>query len=351
MRFRVDRERLVVRIDFEEDLWLLRSILRPGDIVEGATTRSISVGGKRGERRLVRVKLRVKDAEFQPFTGRLRVFGVIVEGPEEYGLRGKHHAMTIGVGQSIVIERESGWSPSVVERLRESGPRGRAVLVAIDYDEYAIALLSPIGFRVLAEDHARLPGKMDPSREEATKRLIENVSRQAVDYSSRSDAVAIIVVGPGYLKKEVAARIRELKPEARVYVDDAAMGGRAGLEEAIRRPNIMRELRGYYILEAEGFLERFLALIARSPEKTSQGLDDVKRALEMGAVDTLALTDSIFYSDRVEEFTQLIELAYKTRARVIMVPEDSPPGDKIKRMGEVLAILRFPLPKGGDRGP
>ncbi|MCE4612534.1 MAG: mRNA surveillance protein Pelota [Desulfurococcales archaeon] len=345
MRVRADRERLFVRIDFEEDLWLLRSVLRPGDIVEGITMRSISIGGRRSERRQVRVKLRIKDVEFQPFTGRLRIFGIIVEGPEEYGLRGKHHAMTVSVGQNIVVERDSGWSPSIVKRLSESGPRGRAILVAIDYDEYAIALLSPVGFRVLAEDYAKLPGKTDPSREEATRKLIEEVSRHVVEHSSRNDAVAVIVVGPGNLKNEVAARIRELKPGIRVYTDNVAMGGRAGLEEAIRRPNIMRELKGYYILEAEGFLEKFLALIAKNPGKTAQGLEEVKRALEIGAVDALALTDSLFYSEQVEDLGQLIELAYKTRAKVIMVPEDSPPGDKIKRMGEILAILRFPIPR------
>nr|MEB3860497.1 mRNA surveillance protein Pelota [Desulfurococcales archaeon] len=320
MRISVDRERLSLRIDFEEDLWHLRFVLRPGDIVEGLTFRSISIGGRRVEKKQVRVKLRVKQVEFQPFTGRLRVFGVIVEGPEEYGLRGKHHAMTIGVGQSVTITREGGWPASVVDRLRGSGPRGRALIVAVDYEEYAIALLSPVGFRVLVEGYSRLPGKDDPAREEATLRFISSVAGQAVEYSSKSDATLIVVVGPGNLKNEVASKIRKLSPKTQVYVDSASMGGRAGVEEAIRRPNIIGRLRGYYILEAEDFLSRFLSLVARDPERVAQGVEEVARMLELGAVDTVAFTESIYYSQDPGVLEKILELAHRSRANTLMVP-------------------------------
>ena len=72
-----------VYIESEEDLWTLKILLRPGDLVEGLTTRDVAgrLGGEK-ERRPMIVKLRVENVEFQPFTGKLRIFGVVVEGPE-----------------------------------------------------------------------------------------------------------------------------------------------------------------------------------------------------------------------------------------------------------------------------
>ncbi|MFN4046604.1 MAG: pelota-like protein, partial [Acidilobaceae archaeon] len=131
-----------VLIESEEDLWTLKTILKPGDLIEAKTTRDVAgVPGGEKERRAIIVKLRVERLEFQPFTGKLRVSGVIVEGPEEYGVKGRHHTLTLTPGMTIVLERGEGWSVKALEAMEKSGPKGRVIIAAVDHEELALGIL------------------------------------------------------------------------------------------------------------------------------------------------------------------------------------------------------------------
>ncbi len=340
--------KIKVRPEGDEELWTLLSILRPGDLVKGKTTRDVAVGGRgKKERRPMVVKLRIKNVEFQPFTGRLRVYGVIVEGPEEYGVQGKHHALTIAPGQEVIIEREAGWPEWVVDKLRASGPQGRALIVAVDYDEFGIALIAPHGFKMIVEGSSGLPGKDSPSRDQEFASYVSKVARLAAETASRENVGIAIVVGPGEPKKLVAEKLRESAPNLKVFIDDASMGGRAGVEEAIRRPKVAEALREYSVVEAEKVLEEAMRLLARNPDMVAYTLNEVAAAVKLGAADSVILVSDKLYSldDQERGLTlDILEWGERTRARVYLVPPDSPVGEKVSRLGGAVAVLRYPLP-------
>ena len=43
--------------------------------------------------------VRVEAVEFQAFTTRLRIRGIVIEGPEKYGVVGKNHTHSIEPGR------------------------------------------------------------------------------------------------------------------------------------------------------------------------------------------------------------------------------------------------------------
>jgi protein pelota len=272
-----------VRPESEEDLWTLRIALRRGDLLTLKTARDVRVGSGRKERIPMVLTIRVDSVEFQPFTGKLRVSGVVVEGPDEFGVKGKRHSATISPGQQVTIERPSGWDPKVVERLRSSGRGGTAIIAAIDYDEYAVAVLAPHGFTVLEDLSLSLPGKDDPAREQEIGRLTERVAKRVVEAASKYGAAVTVIVGPGPLKHEVAEKVRSMAPTLKVLVDDASMGGVAGVREALRRPRVAEALREYSILEAESIMEEFMRRMARSRDTVAYTPRDVAAAALLGA--------------------------------------------------------------------
>jgi protein pelota len=341
-------QKLEVRIEDEEDLWTLRIVLRPGDLITTRTFRDVSIkGSETKERRPITVTLRLKNVEFQPFTGKLRAYGVIVEGPEEYGLKGKHHAAMISIGQSIVLEREGGWPKEIVKRMEESGPKGKALIVAVDYDEYAVALVAHHGYRILLEREISLPGKDDPSRESMLSSYVAELVRSVVSLGKREGTKLVVVVGPGPLKEVVARKIRELSPDMITNTDSTSMGGRAGVEEALRRPKVYEILRDYSIVEAESWLETFLSLLARDRNRVAYTVDEVLKVAEMGAVERIVVVDELIYSmDDVEreKVDRTLSVAERARAKILIVPRDSPVGEKVWRLGGIIAVLRFPVP-------
>ncbi len=344
-------DRLKVKPESEEDLWTLKRVLRPGDYVRAKTVRDVAVkGASRKEKRPIVVKVRVKDVSFQSFTGRLRIFGVIVEGPERYGVKGKHQAITVQPGMEIEIEREGGWSPRDIERLKSSGPKGRAVIAAVDYDEYAIAVLSHYGYKLVDEGSLHLPGKDDPNRDQILQRHIAEIARRIVDAAKQYNADLVVIAGPGPLKLDVSEKVKNLSMHLRVLTDNVSMGGRSGIEELVRRPTMESILKDFTVVQAEQVLNEIMVTAARSPELVVFGLREVRRAAELGAIEKLLILDSLIYSFEEEESAaaeEAIELAEQYRGEVYIVPEDSPVGEKLLPLGGAVAKLRYPVKVGG----
>jgi len=340
--------RVRVRPESEEDLWRLRLVLRPGDVAVVRTVRDVVVGGGRKEKVPMTLAIRVKSVEFQPFTGRLRLHGVIVDGPDEWGVKGKHHSATIAPGQQVVLERGEGWGEAELARLRSPTAKGTVVVAAVDYDEWGVAVAAPHGFEIVREEAVAMPGKDDPGREEAVRRLVEEAAKAIVEAASRYSARAAVIVGPGPLKEEVAARVRASAPSLRVIVDEASMGGRSGVLEALRRGSIAEALGEYSVFRAEAIIEEFLRRFARKPDTVAYGPRDVLAAARLGAVEALAVNEEMLYTlddEARRAVDEALLAAERSRAEIVIVPRGSPPAERIEKLGGIIALLRYPLPR------
>ncbi|MEM4146615.1 MAG: mRNA surveillance protein Pelota, partial [Metallosphaera sp.] len=81
---------LKLHIENEDDLWLIHLIISKGDTVIARTTRDVSMGNDSRRVPMI-VELQVEFSEFQPFTSRLRIHGIVRDAPEKYGIKGSHH--------------------------------------------------------------------------------------------------------------------------------------------------------------------------------------------------------------------------------------------------------------------
>ncbi len=332
-----------------DDIWLLSLIVKPGDLVRAKTVRDVRFG-ERGSGRSRRVAMvltiRVESVEFQPFSTRLRIRGVVVEGPERFGVKGKHHTISVDVGQEVTIIKEEGWPRPLLEKLRGAARGVKAVIAAVDYDEYAVALLQGQGLRVVVERELRLPGKDDPRRAEMLHQELVTLAKTIIELAKREDTSIVVVAGPGFLKDEVARLIREREPGLRVYTETSSMGGVAGINEAIRRGKIREILSELSAIEAEEFLERFERLLVQRPELVAYTLPRVKAAAEMGAVEELLVLDELLHSPDPRtrlEVEEVLRRADETRARIRFVSLESPAGLRLKHLGGIAAILRYPV--------
>ncbi len=332
-----------------DDIWALSLIIKPGDIVRGKTVRDIRFG-ERGSGRSRRVAMvltiRVENVEFQPFSTKLRIRGVVLEGPERFGVKGKHHTITVDIGQEIVIIKEGGWPRPLLERLLKASKGLKAVLAAVDYDEYAVGVLQGQGLRVTVYHEINLPGKDDPRRSEILHQELVTLAKSIVETAEREGTNIVIIAGPGFLKEEVAEMVRRLRGDLRVYTEVAASGGVAGLYEIIRRGKVREIMGELAALEAEKFLEKFERLLVQKPELVAYTLDNVEKAVEMGAVEELLVLDELLHNPdsgvrvRVEE---LLRKADETRAKIHFVSMETPAGLRLKSYGGIAAILRYPI--------
>src|SRR5256885_8967232 len=92
-----------LRVENPDDLWHLHNLLLPGDLVRASTTRreevkSDKVRPERGEKVRVTLTIRVVGVEFQAFSDRFRITGVIVADPPDSV---RIHTVNSGVADAL----------------------------------------------------------------------------------------------------------------------------------------------------------------------------------------------------------------------------------------------------------
>ena len=110
-------EGLRLRVESDDDLWVLSQVCGTGCLVGMLSHRRDSTTGtkedgraKSAERKPMWIVLECSETAFQPFTDNLRVHGVIKEAKIDIG---SHHTHVISSGDEIELTREGGLSKAV----------------------------------------------------------------------------------------------------------------------------------------------------------------------------------------------------------------------------------------------
>src|SRR6266568_4052826 len=165
-----------IRVENADDLWHLHNLVQEGDLVRASTYRredvkTDKVRPERGEKVRVTLTIRVEGVEFQAFSDRLRITGVIVEGPQK---------------------------PLVS-------------FLSLDDEEALLAHLRQYGVRELATIRAPAHGKMFPSGDASSVFFQEiHAKLRAADLGE-----ALVVVGPGFTRDAFVEYVKARDPPLR----------------------------------------------------------------------------------------------------------------------------------------
>ncbi|MEM0085440.1 MAG: mRNA surveillance protein Pelota [Zestosphaera sp.] len=336
-----------VRIEDVDDLWILKNIIKAGDVVVSKTLRDVKVDGE-GKRRLpMTLAIKVEKLYFQPFASRLRIHGIIVEGPEEYGLRGSHHTLNVDVGSEITLFKES-ISQALLRRLESLSNRRRfrALLVAADFDEVSLAILYDQGIRFLND--LTLPG-IRSDDESSIESMATLIAEEVVRYLESEKIDFLIVGSPTVLREALTKELKtRIKSKLKIFTDSVSIGGRAGIQELLKRDSVKGLLQEFVIVEGEEILEKFLKLLTSDPERIAYGLRDVEFAALSNAVDILLVSEDLLTSDEYERIEKIFNVVEEKGGSVRIIPAESPLALKLKGFGGVIALLRFALPRSED---
>ncbi len=327
-----------IRVESVDDLWVLKNVIREGDVVVARTLRDVKIDGEGKRRRPMTLAVRVKNVYFQPFASRLRVHGVIVEGPEGYGLRGSHHTLNIDVGTEFELIKER-WLESQVRRIRRAASRWvKAVLAAADFDEVSVAVMYRQGLKYLYD--SSLPGvsEEDPK---SIGRVADSIAKLIAEAVERERSEVVVIGSPAVLREEVGRRVKEMLRGVRVYLDSVSHGGRAGIHELVRRDSVKRLLAEAAAVDAEETLSDFLKLLSMKPDMVSAGIEEVRLAVSANAVKKLLVLEELLSGDRAEEVEELLSEAERKGAKVRVVPSSSPAAAKLRAFGGIIALHRF----------
>ena len=223
-------------------------------------------------------------------------------------------------------------------------------LVVVDRREGTIGILKGTTIVELAGFTSNVPGKTTKGgqsqqryarlRDIAAKEFFKKVGAAAnKEFFEMKELKGILVGGPGPTKEDFLRgdyMYAALKNKV-VGVKDLGYTGSFGLNELVDKSQDI--LANEIIVEEKKIMQEFFQKLATESDKVSYGKEEVRKALELGAVKTLLLSED----KEDKEMDEFEKLAEDSRSEVKIISTETREGNQLKEMGGFAAILRFPV--------
>lgn len=337
-----------------DDLWHLYNIIYEDDKVYAHTTRQIKPAEeyarpKGGQRKPVFLGVQVQDVHLDKLLNRLRVHGIIREGPDIVPM-GAHHSINISLNQPVTVVKEK-WAKHHKERLERASKTSEKpiTIIAIDDEGYAIATAKQYGIELKVEDRIDLPGKLEADkRRTALKQYLRKATRSLRQVWTRTPS-PIAIIGVGFIKNDF---VKLLKNEAQdlaqsvVDVKGVNNSGVAGIYEALRSGILSKTMKHMRIVQETEVIKEILKRLGKDNYDIAYGFPEVKKAVQLGAVQKMVLADTKLRKTSDEKRLLLEDLMKKVENKggeVMIVSTEHEAGEKLLALGGIAALLRFPL--------
>ena len=307
----------------KSDLIALSKIMKKGMIISGTATRSIEIDkGDRKEKVRKKFRADIEVEEWKLEHGRMRIKGRIVS-EHEWIPRFSYQSIELEEGTEIVLKTELLMSEfSFLSRFRQ---KQEPVLVCL-IDDRECQLYSVADSVSEIAKISRQGGKDFEQKD-------GNYYKSIADMISQHYNGRLAVAGPGFARESLG---KMLSARSMKFISDStAHTGMAGLREVIRRGMLDRLGKAMRITHESNLVEDFFTALA-SGKPVAYGRENVAYATDMGAVETLLISDE-FLSDG------LIGKVEKQGGKVEIISSEHEAGKRFIEFSGYGAFLRFKL--------
>ncbi len=223
-------------------------------------------------------------------------------------------------------------------------------LIVMDKREGNIALLKGKTIVPLTKTTSFVPGKtraggqssarFERLREGAAKEFFSKLGEYVKnDFYGRKDLKGILIGGPGQTKNDFvdANYLNEEIKKKIVAIKDLSYTGDFGLQELVDKSQ--NELAQEEIGQEKQIMQEFFNKLAKTPGEVAYGEQQVRKVLQLGAVDKLLLSEELD-DNKIEEFEDTAE---EFSSKVEIISTETREGTQLKDLGKIAAILRYEI--------
>ncbi|MFX1417403.1 MAG: mRNA surveillance protein pelota [Promethearchaeota archaeon] len=345
---------ITVKTENLNDLWSLYNIINKDDIVSSLTQRRVVLKeGTKGERKLMKLKLKVEDVSFHEFSNRLRIKGKILEGPEDYVSFGTYHTFNIEVSQKLTIIKEN-WLKNELRRLKETSKFESNFIIliaAIETGLATLALITNFSHKRIATIKKNIPGKRykQTYRNKALEDFFGDIQKVIMENIKNINIDLIIFCGPGNIKDKFISFLRKI-PEfdfkGKIETSHASSGTESAIRETLKSSELANLKNKIKIIQETEKIENIMTLFANDPDYIVIGLEEVSEASNKGAIQDLLIADVLIRGAskknklKIEEIITNVE---KSGGEINIMSTENITGEQLVNLGSIIGILRYKL--------
>ncbi|MBU0498150.1 MAG: mRNA surveillance protein pelota [Candidatus Thermoplasmatota archaeon] len=325
-----------------DDIWHIYNLIDVGDLVQAVSYRTDEqkadkIRSKKTEKKRMKLGVRVEKTSFHEFSDRLRIHGVIEEGPQDLG---SYHTFNIDAEklESFTIIKPA-WLPHHLQRIDEAVKQRLQPIVAfvsLDEDAATIAVLRQSGIQTIATIDSHRSGKMFESSYSETEYFNEILRMLKTVVTTESP---VMIVGPGFTREHFIKYGKEHDPDLFSNTRTHSTGNAEmnGIQEALKTGVVDQITKENRVVKETQYIEKIFEEIQKNG-LISYGYCDVLDAANKGAVKQLLISD-IFV--RTPEGESILRLARERQSDFMIINTLHEAGKKFIGIGGIAAFLRF----------
>lgn len=354
-----------LQVEDKEDLFALDNLILEEDIVELVTVRNIkksnesSLKAAKAEKKQLKLSIRVESVDFQPQDDSLRIKGKTTEQHPDCPL-GSYHTAEVGIRTKLTVYKSEWDSHSfdIINKACSVEERAEVGAVVLEEGIAHICLITEYSTIIKTRVSIPIPKKQrgDTSRHDRSyARFIKTTAESAVRDLDLLGLKAVIIASPGFVGRDLLSAITLVidqtgqKPlmhcKSKFVVAHSSTGYMQGLTEVLRAPEIQKKLIDTKCSQDVAILDEFFSELNNDTDRAWYGPAECQRAVEMGAVKALLLSDTKFSTvqDR-KHFIELSDLVKAVGGDVYIFSSHHESGQQLNELTGQAVILKYPVP-------
>jgi protein pelota len=309
--------------------------------------------GTKGERKSMRLKLKVENVSFHEFSNRLRIKGKILEGPDDFISFGAYHTFNIEVSQKLTIIKEN-WLKHEVKRLKETSKFESnfvLLIVAIETGLATISLITNFSHNRIATIKKNIPGKRykQTYRNKALEEFFTDVQKILIENIKNSKIDLLIFCGPGNANENLLKFLQKdptFNFKGNIEMCHASSGTESAIRETLKSKKLAKLKNSIKVLQEAVLIENIMTHFADDADLIVIGIEEVSEASKRGAIKQLLIADLLIRGSskknklKIEEIITSVE---KSGGNINIMSTANITGEQLVNLGSIIGILRYKL--------
>jgi len=333
-----------------EDLWVLRRVISPGDLVSGETSRVIKEIGEyvrpdKGERIKITITLKVERIALDSALERLKIIGEITSSSNELVSKGGSHSLVAVPSKRIGLQKEHLSSMEIGLLKKSQNEEDGFILLAIDRREAGLGLIKGVHLQIFPSLQSGFSGKFYHETSKSLEPYFKEVEKAVLRIFRKG--IRIYVSGPGHTKNEFANLLSNSGSKlasAVKIVDGIDSAGDDGIYLALHSQDLRKNISESKLGRAATLLEEIVRRIAVEDDRIALGFSDAVKATDEGAIESLLVSDRIFELGIDEdEIIKLLNKVESQRGKTFLIDSSTDLGVQVSKLSGVVSLLRYPV--------
>ncbi|CAM1509785.1 Fc.00g001200.m01.CDS01 [Cosmosporella sp. VM-42] len=358
-----------------EDMWHAYNLILPGDIIYAHAIRKVisttTTGSTASERVHTELAIKVKSTFFDPIISSLRVSGTVTAENPHVTL-GSHHTLDLDINRSFTIIKPDGWDSIAKATLQESlsdDKNGALAAVVMQEGLANICLITQYRTVLKVRIESPIPKKVDSTSSQDTgmRRFFEKTLSTLLRTVDFTGSRPLLLASPGFVAENFRQYItnqgrdkadKVLTAVAKqATVLHANSGHIHSLNEMLKSPEVLAKMKDMKFAKEAQYVDQFFDSLKLEDGRAWYGSSAVEKAVNEGAVGpgggVLLINNSLFRSEDLatrKKYVSLVEKVKSDGGEARVLSSDHESGARLKMLGDIAAILNYPMHDLDDDG-